>query len=85
MHVIALSIYKLLVYTYNWTRGLVVIMTKHQACTRNSCSSQTKSAPEADTWNEMLVDTSSSSQPTSLDELHSPYDIGDVHHFAHSY
>ena len=43
-----------------------------------------KSAPEADTSNEMLADTSSSSQPTSLDELHSPYDIGDVHHFAHS-
>ena len=39
-----------------------------------------KSAPEADTSNES---TSSSSQPTSLDELHSPYDIGDVHHFAH--
>ena len=39
---------------------------------------------EADTSNEMLVDTSSSSQPTSLDELHSPYDNGDVHHFAHS-
>ena len=36
--------------------------------------------PEADTSNEMLADTSSSSQP---DELHSPYDIGDVHHFAH--
>ena len=39
--------------------------------------------PEADTSNEMLADTSSSSQPTSLDELHSPYDIGDVHHFGH--
>ena len=32
----------------------------------------------------MLSDTSSSYQPTSLDELHSPYDIGVVCHFAHS-
>ena len=60
-------------------------MAKHQASIRNSCSSQkTKSAPEADTSNEMIADTSSSYQPTSLDEFHSPYDIGDVNHFAHS-
>ena len=50
-------------------------MDNHQASIRNSCSSQkTKSAPEADTSNEMLADTSSSCQPTSLDEFHTTLD-----------
>ena len=50
-------------------------MAKHQATLTALgivAPPKKKSAPEADTSNEMLADTSSSSQPTSLDELHSP-------------
>ena len=45
---------------------------------------KTSSDSEGYTSNEVLAESSSYYQPTPLDEFHSPYDIGDVHHFAHS-
>ena len=68
-------------YHYDNWFSYYYIMAKHQS-TLGIVAPPKQNQLQRQILNEMLVDTSSSSQPTSLDELHSAYDIGDVHHFA---